>query len=156
MFFGLTTTTNVRTLVFELAVANIPPEHYRFDVEKKKARKDWLSGFRLRHPNISLREPKSTSIARAMEFNKQSVNKFFDLMESLLIQYHFTPDKIYNCDESSVTTVQKRNSKVFSQKGKKQVGCISSAERGINVTVVCAVNAAGSYVPPAFIFPRNV
>ena len=32
---------------------------------------------------------------------------------------------------------------------------ISSAERGKNMTIVCCMNAAGSYVPPAMIFPRS-
>lgn len=43
---------------------------------------------------------------------------------------------------------------MVSEKGKKQVGSITSAERGELVTVVCAVNAAGNVIPPMFIFPR--
>lgn len=42
----------------------------------------------------------------------------------------------------------------MTEKGKKQVGSITSAERGELVTVVCAVNAAGNAIPPMFIFPR--
>ena len=42
----------------------------------------------------------------------------------------------------------------MTEKGKKQVGCITSAERGELVTVVCAVNAAGNAIPPMFVFPR--
>jgi len=43
---------------------------------------------------------------------------------------------------------------VVTEKGKKQVGAITSAERGELVTIVCAINAAGNAAPPMFIFPR--
>ena len=42
----------------------------------------------------------------------------------------------------------------MAERGKKQVGSITSAERGELVTVICAVNAAGNSIPPMFIFPR--
>jgi len=38
---------------------------------------------------------------------------------------------------------------------KKQVGRVTSGERGENLTVICAVNAAGTYVPPMLIFKRK-
>jgi len=60
---------------------------------------------------------------------------------------------IFNVDETGVTTVQTPK-QVVAEKGKKQVGAITSAERGELVTVVCAVNATGNAVPPMFIFPR--
>lgn len=40
-------------------------------------------------------------------------------------------------------------------KAKKQVGLLTSAERGQLVTVVCCFGADGSYMPPLFIFPRK-
>ena len=49
-------------------------------------------------------------------------------------------------------TVQ--NPAVVTEKGKKQVDAITSAERGELVTVVYTVSAIGSVVPPLFIFPR--
>jgi hypothetical protein len=36
----------------------------------------------------------------------------------------------------------------------KQVGSVTSGERGINVTMIVAVNAIGNHVPPMLIFPR--
>lgn len=39
-------------------------------------------------------------------------------------------------------------------KGRRQVGTLSSGERGQLVTTVFAFSAAGHYVPPFFIFPR--
>lgn len=40
-------------------------------------------------------------------------------------------------------------------KGSRQVSAISSAERGVNTTVMMTVSAAGQYLPPMFIFPRQ-
>ena len=68
-------------------------------------------------------------------------------------RYNFSARRIYNVDETGVTTVQTPN-QVVTAKGKKQVGSVTSAERGELVTLVFAVNAVGAVVPPMFIFPR--
>nr|XP_047132505.1 MFS-type transporter clz9-like [Hydra vulgaris] len=44
--------------------------------------------------------------------------------------------------------------KVLAGKGSKQVGRITSAERGTLVTVCCASNAIGNSIPPLLVFPR--
>ena len=44
--------------------------------------------------------------------------------------------------------------KVFAKRGVKQVGAMTSGERGINVTMISAVNAIGNSIPSMFIFPR--
>ncbi|KAI4825723.1 hypothetical protein KUCAC02_021394 [Chaenocephalus aceratus] len=68
-------------------------------------------------------------------------------------RYSFPPHMMYNMDETGVTTVQTPK-QVVTEKGKKQVSSVTSAERGELVTVACAVNATGNAVPPMFIFPR--
>ncbi|XP_031729111.1 uncharacterized protein LOC116397635 [Anarrhichthys ocellatus] len=68
-------------------------------------------------------------------------------------RHTFPPHMIYNVDETGIFTVQKPW-QVVTEKGKKQVGSITSAERGELVTVVCAVNTAGNAIPPMFVFPR--
>ncbi|KAJ8333858.1 hypothetical protein SKAU_G00411790 [Synaphobranchus kaupii] len=45
--------------------------------------------------------------------------------------------------------------KIVARKGLKQVGAMTSGERGSLVTVVAAVNAQGNMIPPMFIFPRK-
>lgn len=52
-----------------------------------------------------------------------------------------------------MTTVQTPEH-VVAQRGTKQVGRITSAERGQHVTLAIAVSASGSSIPPFFIFPR--
>lgn len=56
---------------------------------------------------------------------------------------------------SGYSTVQKGLQKVVATKGKKQVGWVTSGERGINTTALYCVNAAGPYVPPMIIFKRK-
>ena len=67
---------------------------------------------------------------------------------------HFPPHRIFNVDETGISHVQKPE-KILAAKGTKQVGNLTSAERGQNVMVVCAMSAVESYVPPAFIFQRK-
>ena len=59
----------------------------------------------------------------------------------------------FNINESGLTVFQKI-SKIFAQKGKHQVGTITSQERVQNVTIICAMSAAGKLVPPGMIYPR--
>lgn len=56
-------------------------------------------------------------------------------------------------DETGVTTVHKPD-KVVAQRGHKQVGSLTSGERGTLVTVACAVSAIGNNIPSYFVFPR--
>lgn len=120
------------------------------------AGKDWLYGFLKRHKNnISLRFPENISIARAMGFNKQAVYKFFDLLEGLYKKHNFSPSDIYNVDETGITTVPNKPSKILASRGKKQVGALVSAERGVLVTAETCMNAAGNFMPTMFVFPRK-
>lgn len=155
MMYGLTT-IDVRKMAFELAEKNnIPPTQHRFNLEKKIAGWDWLAGFRNRHPILALRAPEPTSMARATGFNKKKVGEFFELLKEVYDANKLSPDRIYNVDETGLTNVQGRSSKVFSSRGKRQVGCLKSAERGTNVTMVCGMNVTGHFVPPAFVIPRK-
>ncbi|XP_069671644.1 uncharacterized protein [Periplaneta americana] len=68
-------------------------------------------------------------------------------------KYNFSPVNVYNIDESGIGTVQEPGN-IMAPKGQKRVGSVTSWERGKNITIICAMNAAGTFVPPMFIFPR--
>ncbi|KAJ8914053.1 hypothetical protein NQ315_017572 [Exocentrus adspersus] len=71
----------------------------------------------------------------------------------ILEKWKFRPENVYNLDETGITTLLKPT-KVISEKGKKQVGMIASAERGELTTFVGIINAVGNTIPPVFVFPR--
>lgn len=125
-----------------------------FNSIKKSAGDDWLQGFLKRNPQVSLRKPEATSINRLTAFNKTEVNLFFQNLDELMTKFKFKQARIFNTDETGISTVQKPQ-RVLAQKGLKQVGFATSWERGKNITVVCAFSAAGVYVPPMFIFARE-
>jgi len=143
---------SARLLAFEFAEANhkdVPSSW----ILNQTAGEDWFSGFMKRHCSLSLRAPEATSLSRATSFNRTNVSAFFDNLEHVMERNHFGAHQIFNVDETGMTTVQRPN-KVIAARGSKQVGKVTSAERGALVTICCAVNAVGNSVPPFFIFPR--
>lgn len=151
-FFGMTS-VEVRKLAYQIAVKKKIP--HRFSKEKEMAGKGWLRLFRMRNPTLSLRIPEATSVARARGFNRPQVQTFFRHLTEIFDSYKFEPQQIWNVDESGFSTVPSKPGKIFATKGRKQVGILTSAERGHHFTSVCCVNALGTYIPPAFIFPRK-
>jgi len=150
-FYGLTRDSVLR-LAYQIAKANKITT--RFNESKQKAGKEWLRCFLSRHPEISLRTPEATSLARAAGFNRQRVDSFFQLLEKIVKEENLSSDRIYNMDETGFSAVQKPQ-KVFARKGKHQVGSITSCERGRNITFVCCVSGSGQYIPPLVIYPRK-
>jgi len=108
-----------------------------------------------RHQELSIRAPEPTSAARAMGFNKPVVQSFYQLLMNCIQKHNYGPDRIYNVDETGLSCVAKSQGKIIASKGRKQVGKLSSAERGQNVTATICFSASGHYVPPLLIFPRK-
>lgn len=152
IYFGLLP-DDVKKLAYELAIAykidNIPDSWKR----DGKAGKDWFAGFMKRNASLSIRSPEATSLSRATSFNRTNVHSFFEKYREVLQRYNISPSRIWNVDETGVTTVQKPK-KVVAQRGSKQVGAVTSAERGTLVTIAAAANAIGNFIPCMFIFPR--
>lgn len=104
--------------------------HHRFNKSKMMAGKDWIIAFKKRH-GLTLRQPEKTSLARAAGFNKVQVSRFFDNLKNLIETQKFERAQIYNMDETGLLTVPNKIPKIVTSKGKKSVGKIVSAERGI-------------------------
>jgi len=151
MYFGLTP-RDIKQLAYQFAhkLGLKYPEVWGINL---MAGPDWFTKFLKRNSSLSLRQPEATSLSRAMNFNKANVNLFMDKFQQVLLKYKFEAQHIYNIDETGVTTVQ-TPSKIVATKGKKQIGAITSAERGVLVTMCIAVNGTGCAIPPMFVFPR--
>ncbi|XP_072400263.1 uncharacterized protein [Diabrotica undecimpunctata] len=119
------------------------------------AEEDWCKGFFKRHPDLSLRTPEESSGACAMGFNRVAVSNFFNLLNEILDKHELDTTKIFNCDETGISVVPKQFSKIIAVRGQRQVGVLSSAERGTTVTAEICCSAAGCYMPPMLIFPRK-
>lgn len=150
LYFGLST-KEMRKLSYQFASANKLKYPKTWDISQM-ASKYWLTAFLKRNAYLSIRTAESTSLARAMNFNRENVRLFFDNLARVFDRHHFMPHNIYNVDETGCTTVQKPT-KVLATKGVKQVGAITSHERGTLVTLCLAVNAIGNSVPPMLVFP---
>jgi hypothetical protein len=103
---------------------------------------------------LSVILPEECSLRKTTGFNEVQVNRYFDNLRAAFEKHNFPPDRIFNMDESGISTVPNKLPKVTVEKGKRIVGKIVSADRGQLVTVVCCFSASGVYVPPA-IFPRK-
>lgn len=151
IYFGLSP-KEVRRFAYHLAIQNdlkIPEQWSKNEM----AGIDWFNHFLKRHPRLSIRSPQATSLARASSFNRHNVSGFFTLLKTVLDRLQLTPSDIWNVDETGITTVQKPD-RVLARKGHKQIGRITSAERGTLVTLAVAVSAGGNSMPPFFVFPR--
>lgn len=151
LYYGLTP-KRIRQLVYDFAISN--NIKHNFNCQSKMCGKEWLYGFLRRHPQISLRRPEATSLNRVLAFNRTEVNTFYDNLEQVMEKHNFGPTRIFNVDETGISGVHKP-CRVLAQKGRKQVGAITSGERGQTTTVVCSMSAAGQHVPPMFIFKRE-
>ncbi|XP_074034640.1 uncharacterized protein [Leptinotarsa decemlineata] len=148
--FGLTK-VQLGRLAFDFAEQN--NISHRFNKSSKMAGKDWIKSFQMKF-KVSLRTPEPTSIGRLMGFNKIAVEKFFHILREVRDKYNFEASRIYNADESGLSSVPTKLPKILSPTGARRVARIVTAERGKNTTVVCAANALGHYVPPFSIFGR--
>ncbi|XP_072398252.1 uncharacterized protein [Diabrotica undecimpunctata] len=152
LFFGLSY-LELRSLASQYAEINQIPNN--FHKQNCLAGKYWLYLLLNRHPQLTLRTPENTSAARASGFNKVSVDTFFALLAELQDKYALSASRTYNCDETGITTIPNKPTTIISVKGKKQVGNLTSGERGILITAEICVSAAGHYVPPLLIILRQ-
>lgn len=150
IYFGLPP-KEVRILAYECANAfNVKmPDSW---IENKSAGYDWFTSFMKRH-SLSIRTPEPTSLSRATSFNRTNVRAFFQKLAEARTKHNIQSFDIWNVDETGMTTVQKSRN-VVAPKGMKQIGSLTSAERGSLVTLCLAVSASGNTIPPMMIFPR--
>ncbi|KAF2889904.1 hypothetical protein ILUMI_16269 [Ignelater luminosus] len=138
--FGLSTKAS-RRLAFEFVDANnVISDSWK---SNKMAGKDRLYSFMIRH-TLLLSTQEQTSLSRATSFNKHNVILFFNNLKEVKEKFGFSPQDIYNLDESTCTTVHKPPT-VLARRGQK-IGTL--------VTFVAIASATGKAIPPFSIFPR--
>jgi hypothetical protein len=145
-FYGLTR-NDIKRLAYQLAVKN-KIEH-PFSGESMMDGRCWLDRFLNQQKHvISIRKPCGTSFSRALGCTKEKVNTFFDILDELFEKHYYPADRIFNVDETGLTVVQSKISKVIGLKGKRQISSLTSAERGGLITIVAAMSAGGTFILP--------
>ncbi|XP_065665503.1 uncharacterized protein LOC136086931 [Hydra vulgaris] len=106
---------------------------------------------------LAYQKPEPTFMARASGFTKEKVDRFFDVLESIIFNQYgkivIPPSRIFNTDESGFSVCHTPG-KIVALKGKRSVGAITSLEKDKTIKVLCCVSAVGAYVPLMIIFPR--
>lgn len=148
LFFGLTW-KQLMALAFQFAEMN--NLQHRFNPETRPAGNKRARSF-LKRSDLSLRTAQLVSVAHAMAFNPVQVAKFFENLGELYKKHHFQPARIFNMDETGITTAPPKSPRVVTKRGKKKVQKITSADRGQTIKAVCCVSASGIFIPPAMIF----
>lgn len=71
-------------------------------------------------------------MARTQGFNRPQVKKKFDVLERAVAENNITFDRIYNVDDSALSTVQRpqKIKKIMASKGRKQVGATTRCRTG--------------------------
>ncbi|XP_011872753.1 PREDICTED: uncharacterized protein LOC105564741 [Vollenhovia emeryi] len=77
--------------IYNVSMIKLP---HRFNTEKGTAGKHFYYDFMPRHSDLSLRTPESTSVMRAVGFNKPQVDLFFSNLEKLMNRYNFPSSNI--------------------------------------------------------------
>jgi hypothetical protein len=104
--------------------------------------------------HITLRKPESTSLAWSTSFTKFNVQQFFNNVKAVHEKHGpFPPHGVHNVDETGLSTVHVPP-KILATRGIKQLGSMTSGERGQNITMIAAINAVSNHLPPMLIFSR--
>lgn len=84
---------------------------------------------------------------------KKTVDDIFTKLTAVVDTHNiYEPTRIYNMDETGLSTVQRKTRKILALKRKHQVGSITSGERGSTTTAVCCASASGHFVLLMVIF----
>ena len=117
----------VMHLAYQLAVRNgIKNQFYK---RSEKVGRKWLKNFLRRHPQISVRTPEGLSLSRAKGFTPESVAQFLEIYVPAMDTIQHNPVRLYNYDETGITIVKHKHTKILGFKDKRQISCLKSAER---------------------------
>ena len=72
----------------------------------------------------------------------------------MLESHKYASTRVWTMDEIGITNVQK-HTKIITSKGAREVGKITSGEKGKTVLAVCAMNVSGTYLLLMLIFSRK-
>jgi hypothetical protein len=120
----------------------------------------WWADFKFRHPQVKLRKVRSIDKARSDAVTRDVLNSFYADLRWLVSEYKFTPDRIFNMDETGLESLGGRRMVAVGADGDSGAVLHTSSS---HITLIARVNANGTIrLPPTFLFtgkegrvPRN-
>jgi hypothetical protein len=118
---------------------------------KKTLSQRWLTKFLHRHNELKCTKPQKLAMARAKACSKQIIDKYFDMLKSILDKYSLNdkPERVFNIDETGFSP-EHSPSKIIGSKHDTLQAIVSP--RSATTTVISAASASGQVLPPFFIF----
>ncbi|KYQ59988.1 hypothetical protein ALC60_00959 [Trachymyrmex zeteki] len=127
---------------------------HNFNHEKQMVREKWIRDLSVKY-RLTLQRPEKCS-GSVIRFSKIHFEKFHDNLKRILEENpELNASRIYNMDESNISTIFNKFPKIVLSECKCLGSKIVSQSRILSLTAVCCMSAAGYYVPPALIFPRK-
>lgn len=111
----------------------------------------WMRWWKRRHPELTLRVSQALETARAKGLCAENIKSFYDNLGSLFTLHSYTPDRIWNCDESGAQAGRSGGGVVIARKGARHVHSIVPDQREWLSVLVC-INAGGSAIPSFYVF----
>ena len=144
--------TRTLTKAFAMAIAVRSGNEGRFG--KDSPSEHWWTGFRQRHPEVTLRKPDKLERSRADALNPVVVKQYLELLEGILDKNGLknSPRQLYNCDETFVPLDCSREKAVM-LKGSRNAH-LQAQGTSEHITILCAASAAGLPLPPMIIYSK--
>ena len=116
-----------------------------------KCTEKWWRSFRKQNPQIRLRLAEGTASVRHQCMDSWKVSSYFAALKTVLDEKKLinSPKHIWNMDETGIQLEHKAG-KVIAARGSKHVQTRTSGNREL-ITVIAAVNAEGTALPPHMI-----
>jgi len=114
-----------------------------------------LKNFLPLHKEISVTATEGLhSQERAVSLFNQQLS-FFLIYKPATYTIQHNPAILYNCDETGISIVQHKHTKILGLKGKRQISSVKSVDRGSLVTVVNCLSPNGHSIPQLLVFARK-
>ncbi|XP_046564293.1 uncharacterized protein LOC124273117 [Haliotis rubra] len=113
---------------------------------------NWFYGFLGRWPDLKLAKPQKLSMLRAQYASKEVLSAYFRELATLMTLHglHDKPERVFNLDETGVTTEHAPPKIVCDATCQPQA---VTSPRSSTVTIIGGGNAVGNYIPPYYVFP---
>lgn len=118
----------------------------------KQLSNKWLYGFLKRHSHtIASLKPSGLDTNRAKSSTPEAVDSYFTNLEGIMVKYNLSdkPQYVFNVDETGIQP-EHRPPNVIAPVGQKTHSVTSP--RSTTTTVIGCVSAAGSSLPPYYVF----